>query len=67
MAAQEAHTAERESRNAWPWPAPPDPGDLSRRIMRRRAELRLSLAQVAGRARVTYPPSDWPYGPVALP
>lgn len=34
------------------WPAPPDPGDLSRRLATRRAELRLSLAQVAGRARV---------------
>lgn len=52
MAAQEAHTAEHEPRSAWPWPAPPDPGDLSRRIIQRRAELRLSLAQVADRARV---------------
>jgi transcriptional regulator with XRE-family HTH domain len=37
----------------WPWPLPSDPGDLSRRLTARRAELRLSLAQVAGRARVT--------------
>jgi transcriptional regulator with XRE-family HTH domain len=34
------------------WPAPPDPGDLSRRLATRRAELRLSVGQVAGRARV---------------
>jgi transcriptional regulator with XRE-family HTH domain len=36
----------------WHWPAPPDPGDLSRRLAARRAELRLSVSQVAGRARV---------------
>lgn len=34
------------------WPSRPDPGDLSRRLATRRAELRLSVAQVAGRARV---------------
>jgi hypothetical protein len=34
------------------WPSPPDPGDLSRRLAARRAELRLSLSQVAGRAGV---------------
>jgi nitroimidazol reductase NimA-like FMN-containing flavoprotein (pyridoxamine 5'-phosphate oxidase superfamily)/DNA-binding transcriptional regulator YiaG len=32
------------------WPSPPDPGDLSRRIAQRRAELRLSQAQLAARA-----------------
>ena len=32
------------------WPSPPDPGDLSRRIALRRAELRLSQAQLAARA-----------------
>jgi transcriptional regulator with XRE-family HTH domain len=32
------------------WPSPADPGDLSRRLARRRAELRLSPAQVAARA-----------------
>jgi hypothetical protein len=32
------------------WPSPPDPGDLSKRIARRRAELRLSQIQVAARA-----------------
>jgi transcriptional regulator with XRE-family HTH domain len=32
------------------WPSPPDPGDLSKRITQRRAELRLSQAQVAVRA-----------------
>ncbi len=34
------------------WPVPADPGDLSRRLAARRAELRLSLTQVAGRAQV---------------
>jgi len=34
------------------WPSPPDPGDLSRRLAARRAELRLSLGQVAERAAV---------------
>ena len=32
------------------WPSPPDPGDLSKRIARRRAELHLSQAQAAVRA-----------------
>ena len=32
------------------WPSPPDPGDLSKRVARRRAELHLSKAQVAARA-----------------
>jgi len=32
------------------WPSPPDPGDLSRRIAQRRAELHLSQAQAAARA-----------------
>jgi transcriptional regulator with XRE-family HTH domain len=45
-------TAARTGRNAWDWPAPPDPGDLSRRLASRRAELRLSLSQVAERAAV---------------
>jgi nitroimidazol reductase NimA-like FMN-containing flavoprotein (pyridoxamine 5'-phosphate oxidase superfamily) len=31
------------------WPSPPDPGDLSKRITRRRAELRLTRAQLAAR------------------
>jgi nitroimidazol reductase NimA-like FMN-containing flavoprotein (pyridoxamine 5'-phosphate oxidase superfamily) len=35
------------------WPSPPDPGDLSRRIGRRRAELRLSRVQVAARAKIS--------------
>jgi transcriptional regulator with XRE-family HTH domain len=34
------------------WPAPANPGDLSRRLAGRRADLRLSLSQVAMRARV---------------
>jgi len=32
------------------WPSPPDPGDLSKRIALRRAELRLSQEQLAARA-----------------
>ena len=40
------------ARNAYDWPSPPDPGDLSRRLAARRAELRLSLSQVAERAAV---------------
>src|SRR5215469_11992910 len=35
------------------WPSPPDPGDLSKRIARRRTELRLSTTQVAARARIS--------------
>jgi nitroimidazol reductase NimA-like FMN-containing flavoprotein (pyridoxamine 5'-phosphate oxidase superfamily) len=35
------------------WPSPADPGDLSRRIAHRRAELRLSQLQVASRAGIT--------------
>jgi transcriptional regulator with XRE-family HTH domain len=34
------------------WPVSPDPGDLSRRLAARRAELGLSVSQVALRARV---------------
>lgn len=34
----------------WAWPSPPDPGDLSKRVARRRTELHLSKAQVAARA-----------------
>jgi hypothetical protein len=36
--------------SAWGWPSPPDPGDLSKRVAWRRAELHLSKAQVAARA-----------------
>ncbi len=35
------------------WPSPADPGDLGKRIARRRAELGLSVAQVATRALVS--------------
>ena len=35
------------------WPSPPDPGDLSRRVAQRRAELHLSQVQVAARAGVS--------------
>ena len=37
---------------AWRRPVPPNPGDLSRRLASRRAELRLSVSQVALRAGV---------------
>jgi transcriptional regulator with XRE-family HTH domain len=40
----------RPEHEAGRWPSPPDPGDLSRRIAQRRAELHLSQAQVAARA-----------------
>jgi nitroimidazol reductase NimA-like FMN-containing flavoprotein (pyridoxamine 5'-phosphate oxidase superfamily) len=39
-------------RGGWGWPSPPDPGDLSKRVARRRADLHLSQAQVAARAEV---------------
>ncbi len=35
------------------WPSPPDPGDLSKRLARRRTELRLSTTQVSARARIS--------------
>jgi nitroimidazol reductase NimA-like FMN-containing flavoprotein (pyridoxamine 5'-phosphate oxidase superfamily) len=38
--------------NTGSWPAAPDPGDLSRRIIQRRTELRLSVTQVAKRAHM---------------
>jgi transcriptional regulator with XRE-family HTH domain len=40
------------ARDSYSWPSPPDPGDLSRRLAARRAELRLSVSQVAERATV---------------
>jgi transcriptional regulator with XRE-family HTH domain len=43
----EGGTGQRDERS---WPSPPDPGDLSKRVARRRAELHLSAAQVAARA-----------------
>jgi transcriptional regulator with XRE-family HTH domain len=47
----QALDGETESaRNEWAWPSPPDPGDLSKRVARRRADLHLSKAQVAARA-----------------
>src|SRR5260370_27607350 len=44
-AAQEPKQRQEQS-----WPSPPDPGDLSKRAARRRAELHLSKEQVAARA-----------------
>jgi nitroimidazol reductase NimA-like FMN-containing flavoprotein (pyridoxamine 5'-phosphate oxidase superfamily) len=47
----ETSAYKRAHKDAEPaWPSPPDPGDLSRRVAQRRAELRLSAAQVAARA-----------------
>ena len=37
---------------AWLWPSPAQPGDLSRRLTQRRAELRLTLGQAASRSRL---------------
>ena len=44
---------EPEQRAEPGWPSPPDPGDLSKRLARRRTELRLSTTQVAARARIS--------------
>ena len=52
MSVNEARSAASEIRQT-PWPSPPDPGDLSRRLTTRRTELKLSLAQVAARAQVS--------------
>jgi len=53
MTAHEVRATGHQPQDAWPWPAPPDPGDLSRRVIRRRTELKLSVAQVAERARLS--------------
>jgi nitroimidazol reductase NimA-like FMN-containing flavoprotein (pyridoxamine 5'-phosphate oxidase superfamily) len=45
MTATHSHRTEPQR-----WPSPPDPGDLSKRVARRRAELRLSREQVAARS-----------------
>jgi transcriptional regulator with XRE-family HTH domain len=47
---KEARVSNQAQAEAPRWPSPPDPGDLSKRIALRRAELRLSQAQVAARA-----------------
>jgi len=53
MTVNQAHDVTAGSEGGpWRWPVPPDPGDLSRRLAGRRAELRLSISQVAWRARV---------------
>jgi transcriptional regulator with XRE-family HTH domain len=53
MTVNQAHSmTARAEGGPWHWPVPSDPGDLSRRLAARRAELRLSLSQVAWRARV---------------
>jgi nitroimidazol reductase NimA-like FMN-containing flavoprotein (pyridoxamine 5'-phosphate oxidase superfamily) len=46
-------TAAADADNHRAWPSPPDPGDLSRRLAVRRAELRLSIPQVARQAQVS--------------
>jgi transcriptional regulator with XRE-family HTH domain len=53
MTVNQAHGATAEADGGpWHWPVPPDPGDLSRRLAARRSELRLSVIQVASRARI---------------
>ena len=53
MTVNQAHGVTAGTENGpWHWPAPPDPGDLSRRLTARRTELRLSISQAAWRARV---------------
>ena len=53
MTVNQAHNAtSRAGEGAWRRQIPPDPGDLSRRLTARRAELRLSVGQVARRAGV---------------
>lgn len=53
MTVNQAHGATAGAHEGpWRWPLPPDPGDLSRRLAARRAELRLSLGQVAARAEM---------------
>jgi hypothetical protein len=53
MTVHQAHDATARARSGpWRWPVPADPGDLSRRLAARREELRLSVTQVAWRARV---------------
>jgi transcriptional regulator with XRE-family HTH domain len=42
------------------WPSPPDPGDLSRRVAQRRAELHLSQGQVAARAGLSLHYQEYP-------
>jgi len=51
MTVNQVHAATAEA-GPWRWPVPPDPGDLSRRLTARRAELRLSISQVAFRAQL---------------
>lgn len=46
----EAQHGAGRAQDGMPWPSPPDPGDLSRRIALRRAELKLTRYQVASRA-----------------
>ena len=53
MTVKQAHRAiARQENEPWDWPAPANPGDLSRRLAARRAQLRLSITQVAMRAGV---------------
>jgi hypothetical protein len=53
MTVNHVHSAIAEAAGgAWRWPVRPDPGDLSRHLAVRRAELRLSVSQVAWRAQV---------------
>jgi nitroimidazol reductase NimA-like FMN-containing flavoprotein (pyridoxamine 5'-phosphate oxidase superfamily) len=53
MTMREISDRRQRARTYHGWPSPPDPGDLSKRLAHRRAELRLSRAQVAVRARIS--------------
>jgi len=52
MAMRDISGAQQESAHQG-WPSPPDPGDLSRRVALRRAELHLTRTQVALRAKMS--------------
>lgn len=52
-AGQEAGRRLARTDGAPAWPSPPDPGDLSRRLVQRRSELGLTADQVAARATVS--------------
>jgi transcriptional regulator with XRE-family HTH domain len=53
MTVKQAHSAIAPTEGEpWDWPAPANPGDLSRRLAARRTQLRLTVSQVALRAGV---------------
>ena len=52
-ASQETEQRPAQPDAGLPWPSPPYPGDLSRRVTQRRQELKLTRQQVAARANVS--------------